>query len=691
MLRINDVVKHGDARYRIIDNITVGYLWINIDSNKAFPESISSSIVEADILSESLKKVDDPFSYLASQLPEQGSVSQQIRDKRLGFIEDLVRNPGVYCRSSRGALVKQVVDSTGTAKKTIYTYLRQYWQRGCIPNALLPDYKNSGGRGKNRTGAGKKLGRPRSIAPGIGARVDSVVERMFRIVLDRYYLTKEKHSLLYAHGRFAGMFATANPELPNENYPTVDQLRYFYEREYLRSDRIRLRANRIEYQKDIKPLSSTATTSAYGPGARYEIDATIADIYLLSADRQKIIGRPTLYVVVDVFSRLITGFYVGLENPSYATAMLALVNSMTDKTRLCQHHGYNIDPDNWPSIGLPDAILADRGELLGHQIEYLEQAFGIRIENTPPYRGDAKGIVERNFQTIQADFKAFAPGVVSGTIVKKRGGKDYRLDATLTLDDFTKIILGSILHRNLSSVLAKYDRDPDMPDTLAAVPINIWRWGIQNRSGRLRNTSETALKLALLPRQKVTLSDFGIHCFGAFYTCRELIESGWLHRTGQQRPGPLLAAYDPVFAERIYVFPDPDKPDFWECSLTDRSREYRGKTMWELWESQQQQRKTVASAKLQERVSKRELEDVIQETIKKAVKSRPSNLGSSKKEVLAKINTNRKEAQEHERQQRRSATHEGKPRSKAQLTYLHEQPEDGALPESLEDLFGGDK
>ncbi len=38
--------------------------------------------------------------------------------------------------------------------------------------------------------------------------------------------------------------------------------------------------------------------------------------------------------------------------------------------------------DDWPCIGLPDAILADRGELLGHQIEALEYKFSIRIENT---------------------------------------------------------------------------------------------------------------------------------------------------------------------------------------------------------------------------------------------------------------------------------------------------------------------
>lgn len=105
---------------------------------------------------------------------------------------------------------------------------------------------------------------------------------------------------------------------------------------------------------------------------------------------------------------------MGLENPSYATAVLALANAMTDKAQLCRAYGYEIASEDWPSVGLPDAILADRGELLGHQIEYLEQAFGVRIENTPPYRGDAKGIVERHFHTIQADFKPFAPGVRHG-------------------------------------------------------------------------------------------------------------------------------------------------------------------------------------------------------------------------------------------------------------------------------------
>mgnify|MGYP003643824981 CR=1 FL=1 len=55
------------------------------------------------------------------------------------------------------------------------------------------------------------------------------------------------------------------------------------------------------YKKDIRPLHSTATTQALGLGSRYEIDATIADVILVSDhDRNQPVGRPTVYIVIDV-------------------------------------------------------------------------------------------------------------------------------------------------------------------------------------------------------------------------------------------------------------------------------------------------------------------------------------------------------------------------------------------------------
>lgn len=655
------------------------------------PEHLTTGEVDEAIFSEKLRKIDDPYAALPIKMPEMDSTAHQIRDRRMAIIAGLINAPEIYCRAGRSALIRQVIDRTATSKKTVYAYLRQYWQRGKTPNALLPDYENSGAPGAKRKADKKKLGRPRVVSPGKGTIIDARTEKMFRMVLDNYHLTAKEHSFPHTHRRLEAMFQTANPDVAPEDYPTIGQLRHFYEREYLKPDRIRRRANKIEYQKDVRPLRSTATTSVHGPGGRYEIDATVADIYLLSKDRLGIIGRPTIYIVVDVYSRLITGFYVGLENPSYSTAMLALINAMTDKTEQCLAHGYSINPEDWPAVGLPDAILADRGELLGHQIEHLEQGFGIRIENAPPYRGDAKGIVERYFRTLQADFKPFAPGTVTGTLAKKRGGADYRLDATLTLHEFTKIILGSILHRNLGAVLVKYDRDNDMPSDLPPVPIHLWRWGIQNRSGRLRSASESAVRMALLPRQQVTLSEHGIKCFGAYYSCRELVATGWLHRNGQNRPGPFLAAYDPASADKIYVFPKDHNGEHWECTLTDRSRAYRGQTMWQLWSNRHEQKQAVAAAQVGERKSKIHLESIITETIKNAVKSRPSDITISKAKKLANIRQNRTRELEQDRERRKPLPEKHNQLASGNVIYLHAPPIAEAFPDFIDDLFGEDK
>ena len=129
-------------------------------------------------------------------------------------------------------------------------------------------------------------------------------------------------------------------------------------------------------------MHSTANSQVLGPGSRYEIDATIADTYLVSdSDSVNIVGRPVIYMIIDVFSRMVAGFYIGFENPSYPAAMQALYMAVVDKVEYCRELGFDIGSEDWPSVGLPDAILADRGELLGHQIESLESNFSVRIEN----------------------------------------------------------------------------------------------------------------------------------------------------------------------------------------------------------------------------------------------------------------------------------------------------------------------
>lgn len=649
MLRINDVYQYQDLSIRILKILSEHIVWIDINDVKALPEIISKTELFHAIESFEVFRIEDPFQDIAFIQPEKDSTSQRKRDENYNLIKNIVDHEQFYIPSARSSLINEIINSKKSTKQTIYRLLRQYWQRGQTPNALIPNYQNSGAKGSKKV-ATQKLGRRRLYKEGTGAIITQEIERLFHLTISKYLLSNKKHTLKYANREFLKLYRTLHPDIPENEYPTLRQFQYFYHREYNQVIRLQKRSNDIEYSKDLRQLHSTVNTQVLGPGSRYEIDATIADIYLVSnLDRSRIIGRPTIYFVIDVFSRMVTGLYIGLENASYKTSIQALYCAFTDKVALCKKYGIDITYENWPCIGLPDAILADRAELFGHQVENLEKSFSIRLENAPPYRGDLKPIVESRFKLIQAEFKPFAKGVVQDVITKKRGGKDYRLDATLNLDEFTKIILLSVLKYNQFHQINNYDRDIDLPHDLPAVPMALWNWGIQHRTGKLRTASDQAVYVALLPREKATLSNRGLKIFGVTYTCPELYEKGWLHRQNTiNRPKFLYAAYDPSNAEKIYVFYEQSSLKYWEATISDYSREFKGYSFWEVWQINSVQKKTIEKQNIKNNLAQSVLEQKIMDIIQQASSETPLSTQSQKSRI-SEIRSNRTHEKELER------------------------------------------
>ena len=656
MLRINDVYQYQDLSIRILKILSEHIVWIDINDVKALPEIISKTELFHAIESFEVFRIEDPFQDIALIQPEKDSISQLKRDENYNLIKNIVDHEQFYIPSARSSLINEIINSKKSTKQTIYRLLRQYWQRGQTPNALIPNYQNSGAKGSKKV-ASQKLGRKRLYKEGTGAIITQEIERLFHLTISKYLLSNKKHTLKYANREFLKLYRTLHPDIPENEYPTLRQFQYFYHREYNQVTRLQKRSNDIEYSKDLRQLHSTVNTQVLGPGSRYEIDATIADIYLVSnLDRSRIIGRPTIYFVIDVFSRMVTGLYIGLENASYKTSIQALYCAFTDKVALCKKYGIDITYENWPCIGLPDAILADRAELFGHQVENLEKSFSIRLENAPPYRGDLKPIVESRFKLIQAEFKPFAKGVVQDVITKKRGGKDYRLDATLNLDEFTKIILLSVLKYNQFHQINNYDRDIDLPHDLPAVPMALWNWGIQHRTGKLRSASDKAVYVALLPREKATLSNRGLKIFGVTYTCPELYENGWLHRQNTiNRPKFLYAAYDPSNAEKIYVFYEQNSLRYWEATISDYSREFKGYSFWEVWQINSVQKKTIEKQNIKNNLAQSELEQKIMDIIQQASSETPLSTQSQKSRI-SEIRSNRTHEKELERSKLKGTT-----------------------------------
>ncbi|MDV2887992.1 transposase, partial [Alkalihalophilus pseudofirmus] len=86
-----------------------------------------------------------------------------------------------------------------------------------------------------------------------------------------------------------------------------------------------------------------------------------------------------IYAILDVYSRIITGLYVGLEGPSWVGAMMALDNMVADKVEFCKQYGIDITSEQWPTHHLPEIIIADRGEFEGYSVDNLINNLNIKI------------------------------------------------------------------------------------------------------------------------------------------------------------------------------------------------------------------------------------------------------------------------------------------------------------------------
>ena len=587
MLLINDVYKYGERKYRILWAAPSYVYWIDIGDKSALPEIKDYQELLDLLANEAIEYSEDPYSEFVLNPPDSGKWAKDKQNKAWEMLKSIVFvEPDIYINSARGPLISKVLIDYSTTKQTVYAKLRQYWQRGKVPNALYIDSRKFGGRGLGKKAGNVKRGRPRTVKIGVGVNIDEKIAKVFRVVISKHYLTTDKKRIIHCYNQALIALQIDRTKVTEQELaeaPTYKQFIDFLKKEIGSVEIAKKRYGDISFAKDIRPVLGTSASEVLGPGSRYQIDATIGDIYLVSeADRSTIIGRPVIYAVMDVFSRLVTGIYVGLEGPSWVSAMSALSNTMSDKVSFCKQYGIEIEFDQWPVRGIPEAILGDRGEILSTTADMLSDALNIRVENTPPYRADWKGIVERYFSTIQAKFKPYVEGYVTGVISKKRAGPDYRLDAELTLTDITKIIIKCVLQYNSTHYIRNYDADSDIPPDLPHNPLQLWNWGINNRTGKLRSVKEDLVNINLLPHKEASVTPEGIKLFGCLYSTAMAIKEGWFHRI-DSGPKSVKVAYDPHNVNQIYLRPEKGYDQYLICDLTERSREYRNLSFWDVW------------------------------------------------------------------------------------------------------------
>lgn len=515
---------------------------------------------------------------------------RQARERAWSLIKPLVTDESIdiFEPNIRGSLIRDICERSGCMKKDIYRYLRRWFQGGQIKNALLPRLDRCGAPGVDKKDNGVKRGRHRksdedeSVIKGtnvdedmkdkilIGAKLfhekqKKTLKAAWRLTLQKYFM-----EVVDIDGNLEFKL--------KEKYPTFSQFRYWYKKQRDFEEALKNRDGDRKVNLLFRPLLGRSTDISFGPGSVFQIDATIADIYLVSVfDRMKIIGRPVITVCVDVWSYMITGFDVGLENMSKNSTRLALQNTFSDKVPFCRKYGIEISPEDWPCHQKPELLLADRAELIGNYGDDLINNLGINISNTAPYRADGKGLVEYMHHLLNMTTVHDIPGATLKP--HSRGDRDPRLDATINIYEFVQMLISTVLYLN-SRQLKNYPFNSDLIGQHVDIrPINLWNWGIKHRSGHLGFVDESKLPLDLLPRAKATVRGNGIifkkHSYIAPCVHPMLTKA---RKDGSWR---VDIAYNPHLPEQIHLI-SPDKKTTQLLTITDSDELFKQATFYDV-------------------------------------------------------------------------------------------------------------
>jgi len=172
---------------------------------------------------------------------------------------------------------------------------------------------------------------------------------------------------------------------------------------------------------------------------RWELDHTPLDIILICKTTKLILGRPTLTLCIDRFSRMITGFYLSYHAPSATSVLHCLRQSILPKQALLDRFPDVRGP--WPARGCPASVAVDNGmDLHAADIEEPAREMGIELHYMGAGYPELKGGVERAIGTVNRTFIHKLPGTTFSN-VEQRGEYPSEELAALDLEAFTHVLL----------------------------------------------------------------------------------------------------------------------------------------------------------------------------------------------------------------------------------------------------------
>ncbi|WP_455757061.1 transposase [Sulfurimonas sp.] len=420
---------------------------------------------------------------------------------------------------------------------TIYRWLTTYETFNTV-SSLSPAYKNSGAKGKSR--------------------LDKSVEAIIEAVIDEFYLTKQQYPLSIIYMKIVERCNNLDLKSPNINT-------------------IRNRINTINPKIVAKNRKGVHVKDTRGMPGKYpdvkmpldviQIDHTKVDVMLVDEETREEIGRPYITVAIDVYSRIVYGFYISLEAPSYFSVGQTLLNAILPKDDLLKM--YNVEGE-WPVFGLPRAVSMDNAkEFRSNSLQRFCSEYRIKDIYRPVARSHFGGIIER-LVGVSMEKIHLIPGTTFSS-VEKKGTYDSSKYAIMTISEleqwYTDFII-NIYHKTVHSTIYMTPEEKLYQGML----------GVGNGTiPFLPSVPSDTLKLrmALLPASERTVQKNGITIDYITYfseTLRKwIIPAQYKKLNKNLKSNNVLCRRDPRDISKIYVY-DEDIDNYIEVPYADIRR-----------------------------------------------------------------------------------------------------------------------
>ncbi len=385
-------------------------------------------------------------------------------------------------------------------------------------------------------------------------RLHPEVEALVAKVIEDFYLTKQNLSPRKAYETLKRLCAGIRRKVPHEET--------FRRRLDAVPEELKLRRRRgRKAARDRFAEVKGAFPGADFPLAVVQIDHTKLDIELVDDELRLPIGRPWLTLAIDVYSRMVTGFYLSLDPPSVFSVGMCIAHSALDKDAHLDRLGIK---GRWPVWGLPCRIHADNGkEFRSKTLDKACQQYGIaitwRLVKVPHYGGH----IERFLGTTARELHAIPGTTFANT--RDRGEYDSAKQAVITLDALerwlTQFFVG-IYHQRVHS-------------GIGCPPEEQWRRGIMGH-GRHKGTGlpdpipdPRRFWRDLLPYTERLVRREGIVWDKISYFSDAL--RPWINARNGGRAQKFIVRRNPRDISRLY-FLDPELGDYLEIPYRDLAK-----------------------------------------------------------------------------------------------------------------------